>query len=166
MFAHFRRLNSLELKGAYDLLTLLDLNLIMMRAWGLGALEPEEASDENPTKDRDRAAERSERGANQLPGQRTVTIVCVTRPDRILDDLQGELRFFSTGEPGIYFCNERLPQWIIYPTELELVPRNYPLLPLAKGEKLKQFIELCLCERLGEWLDHILDVNKLAEAGF
>ncbi|MFB3040952.1 MAG: hypothetical protein ACE1ZS_03975 [Candidatus Poribacteria bacterium] len=34
VFAHFRRLNALELKGATDPLTLADYNRIMMRAWG------------------------------------------------------------------------------------------------------------------------------------
>jgi hypothetical protein len=157
IFAHFRRLNDLELKGVHDPLTLPGLNLIMMRAWGLGALEPEEEPGEEA--EADAAARRAEREADRLPRQRTVTIVCVTRPDRVLDDLREEWGFLPTNEPGIYLRDEGMPQWIIYPTELELVPRNYPLLPLARGEKLRQFIEVCLREGLTEYLQLILDVG-------
>ena len=52
-----------------------------------------------------------------------------------------------------------LPQWIIHPTELTLTPKNYPLLPLARGEKLAQFIELCLVEGLTDYLQLILDIG-------
>jgi hypothetical protein len=136
----------------------------MMRVWGLGALKPAEASDKEALlEEQEPAVKQTEREADWFPSQRTVTIVCVTRPDRILDDLREEWRFFPTEEPGIYFCDERLPQWIIYPTELELVPRNYPLLPLAKGEKLAQFIEVCLREGLTEYLQLILDVGLLTD---
>jgi hypothetical protein len=139
VFAHFRRLNALELKGPQDPLTLADYNRVMfassavyfvncLRVWGLGALEPEETLDEKAVEEEPfRAAEQADREADQLPSQRTVTIVCVTRPDRILDWLREELGFLPTVEPGIYLCDERLPQWIIYPTELSLAPRNYPL---------------------------------------
>ncbi|MEZ4866331.1 MAG: hypothetical protein R3C14_33750 [Caldilineaceae bacterium] len=68
----------------------------------------------------------------------------MTRPERILDELGSELRFVATAEPGIYHSDQSLPQWIIHPSELSLAPKNYPLLPLARGEKLAQFIELCL----------------------
>jgi len=80
-----------------------------------------------------------------MPDQRTVTIVCVTRPTKVLDDLQAHFRFVPTAEPGIY-CNHehQLPVWIIHPTELTLKPANYPLLPLARGAKLADFIELCI----------------------
>jgi hypothetical protein len=167
IFAHFRRLNDLELKGVHDPLTLPGLNLIIMRAWGLGALEAEKADEAGngrravplATEEQDSATRRAEREANWLPSQRTVTIVCVTRPDKILDDLREEWRFYPTDEPGIYFCDAQLPQWIIYPTELELVPRNYPLLPLAKGEKLAQFIEICLREGRIDYLQLTLDVG-------
>ena len=39
VFSHFRLLNSLELKGPANPLTVEDYNLIMSRAWGLGAVE-------------------------------------------------------------------------------------------------------------------------------
>lgn len=131
----------------------------MMRAWGLGALGLEKTSDEATDGEEPPRVERAEREADQLPGHRTVTMVCVTRPDRILDGLKEELGFLPTAEPGIYLCDERLPQWIIHPTELELAPRNYPLLPLARGKKLEQFIEVCLREGLTDYLQLILDVG-------
>jgi hypothetical protein len=34
VFDHFRQFNSLEFKGVHDLLTLVDLNRIIMRVWG------------------------------------------------------------------------------------------------------------------------------------
>ena len=36
IFAHFRQINALELKGVHDPLTVSDHNLIVMRAYGLG----------------------------------------------------------------------------------------------------------------------------------
>jgi hypothetical protein len=36
VFAHFRRLNALELKGFYDPLTVANFFRIMMRVWALG----------------------------------------------------------------------------------------------------------------------------------
>jgi len=64
-FGHFRTLNALELKGINDPLTLVDYNRIMMRAWGLGAM---------------RKREDGGFPATPLPNERTVTIICVTRP--------------------------------------------------------------------------------------
>jgi len=92
-----------------------------------------------------------------------VTIICVVRPKRILDDLRDELRFFPTEEPGVYFCDEQLPRWIIGPTELEWKPRTYPLLPLARGKKLEQFLEVCLREGLTDYLQLILDVGLMTD---
>jgi hypothetical protein len=40
-----------------------------------------------------------------------------------------------------------------------LVPKNYPLLPLARGEKLEQFISLCLREGLNDYLQLIMDIG-------
>ncbi|MFB3040951.1 MAG: hypothetical protein ACE1ZS_03970, partial [Candidatus Poribacteria bacterium] len=69
------------------------------------------------------------------------------------------MKFLPTDEPGIYLCDERLPQWIIYPTELTLVSKNYPLLSLATGEKLEQFIDLCVREGLMDYLQLVMDVG-------
>jgi hypothetical protein len=44
LFAHFRQLNALELKGIHDPLTVNDYNLIAMRAYGLGVPKYEKKS--------------------------------------------------------------------------------------------------------------------------
>jgi hypothetical protein len=91
-----------------------------------------------------------------LPNQMTVTIVCVTRPDTILDKFKQELRFVQI-EGGI--SDDVLGRWIIHPSELALVEKNYPLLPLARGEKLSQFISLCVREGLNDYLQLIIDIG-------
>lgn len=78
IFGHFRTLNALELKGINDPLTLVDYNRIMMRAWGLGAMGKNNAVNFPAT---------------PLPNQRTVTMICVTRPTKILDELGDILGF-------------------------------------------------------------------------
>jgi hypothetical protein len=89
-----------------------------------------------------------------LPNQMTVTIVCVTRPDTILDKFKQELRFVQI-EGGI--SDDVLGRWIIHPSELALVEKNYPL--LARGEKLSQFISLCVREGLNDYLQLIIDIG-------
>lgn len=56
-----------------------------------------------------------------------------------------------------------MPTWIIHPTELELKPINYALLPLTRGEKLEQVIELCLEEGLVEYLQLALDIGLVSD---
>lgn len=160
VFAHFRTVNALEFKGYHDPLTAVDFNVIMMRAWGVGAVKQEE-----PEEGEERST--SEIGLRpqaiaEMPDQRTVTIVCVTRPTKVLDDLRASFRFAPTTEPGIY-CNHehQLPVWIIHPTELALKPANYPMLPLARGFKLAQFIELCIQQGLVDYLRLTLDIGLL-----
>lgn len=153
VFERFRRLNALEFKGPQDALNLGDYNLIMLRAWALGGIKLRAPGPG------DEGAPAAGTAPAELPGERAVFIICVRRPDHILDDLREELRFLRTEEAGIYLCNERLQQWIIYPTELELAPRNYPLLPLARGEKLKQFIDVCVRDGLTDYLQLVLDVG-------
>jgi len=157
VFAHFRQLNAIELKGFYDPLTIADFNRIIMRAWGMGVKK-------SPTKlaeESDDLMEEEEENTDeppQLAHEMTVTIVCVTRPDKILDQLSKEYRFVKK-EAGIYLSDEKLSQWIIHPTELDLVEKNYPLLPLARGKKLEQFIALCLDEGLKDYLQLIVDIG-------
>jgi len=62
-------------------------------------------------------------------------------------------------EPGIYHCDEVLGKWIIHPSELDLVEKNYPLLPLARGKKLEEFISLCMEEGLNDYLQLIVDIG-------
>ncbi len=143
IFNHFRHQNALELKGGQDPLTLKNYNRIMMRAWALGSMDKKNQENALPIVPH--------------PAQRTVTIVCITRPTKILSDSQ--LGFVSTGNSGTYWHDGQLPVWIINPTELALEPANYSLLPLAKGEKLEQFIDLCLREGLTNHLQLVLDVG-------
>lgn len=162
IFAHFRRINALEFKGNHDPLTTTNLNVIMMRAWGIGA------RDNSQQEETDEAAQQltflSVKEIAEMPRQRTATVVCVTRPMRILDTLKHEFGFEPTGEPGIYCDNaDKVPTWIIHPTELELKPINYALLPLARGEKLEGFIELCLAEGLVEYLQLTLDIGLVSD---
>lgn len=156
VFSHFRYLNALELKGIRDPLRLKNFSRAMMRIWGLGALAlSAEMLDDEETDEEDSDDDET----LLLPSSRTVTMVCVTRPTKILDWLQDEFLFFPTDQPGIYRCKERISQWIIHPTELELIPRNYALLPLARGEKLSQFIDICVREGLVDYLQLILDIG-------
>ncbi|RKZ74932.1 MAG: hypothetical protein DRQ57_09215 [Gammaproteobacteria bacterium] len=149
VFAHFRQLNALELKGIHDPFTVDDYNLIVMRATALGVPKYQKKSDLNHQKTKE---------PTQLLNEITVTIVCVTRPDKILNQLKQAYRFVKK-EAGIYHCDEVLGKWIIHPDELDLVPKNYPLLPLARGDKLEQFISLCVREGLNDYLQLIVDIG-------
>ncbi len=153
LFAHFRQLNALELKGIHDPLTVDDYNLILMRAHGLGVPKYKKQSKINRQKDDALKSEPS-----QLLSEITVTIVCVTRPDKILNQLKQAYQIVKK-DAGIYHCDEVLGKWIIHPDELDLVPKNYPLLPLARGEKLEQFISLCVREGLNDYLQLIMDIG-------
>lgn len=158
VFAHFRTFNAIELKGGGDPLTPEDVNVIMMRAWGLGALEL--ITDEKARPARKMALKRERL---RYPGQRTVTIICVNRPVNILSSLQHEFRFAPTDEPGVYFRDQDLPRWIIYPAELELIPKNYPLLPLATGQKLEQFVDLCVRKGLDDYFQLAIDIGMTTQ---
>ncbi len=152
LFAHFRQLNALELKGVHDPLTVSDHNLIVMRANGLGVPKYQTKSASQ------KEGEQKKKEPIQLPNEITATIVCVIRPDKILDELKQELRFVKK-EAGIYHCDDVLGKWIINPSELDLVEKNYPLLPLARGKKLEEFISLCLEEGLNDYLQLIVDIG-------
>jgi hypothetical protein len=145
-FAHFRQLNALELKGIHDPLTVADYNTIAMRAHGLGVPKYQKKQDDAKT------------SKTQLLNEITATIVCVTRPNKILNQLKTAYRFVQQAA-GIYHCDDVLGKWIIHPSELELISQNYPLLPLARGEKLEQFIHLCIAEGLNDYLQLIIDVG-------
>ncbi|MFN8486933.1 MAG: hypothetical protein U0350_05020 [Caldilineaceae bacterium] len=161
-FAHFRRFNALEFKGYHDPLTAANFNLIMMRAWGLGIIDDEDrpaATAASTHALRLYSAEIAEK-----PSQRTVTIVCVTRPLKLLETLQHEFHFEPTREPGVYCNNERgISVWIIHPTELALKPANYVLLPLARGKKLELFLELCMQQGLLDYVQLTLDIGLVTD---
>ncbi len=127
--------------------------MILKGIYGLGVPKYQKKSASTQKKDE---AERTK--STQLLNEITVTIVCVTRPDKILNQLKQAYRFVKK-EAGIYHCDEVLGKWIIHPKELELVPKNYPLLPLARGDKLEQFISLCAREGLNDYLQLIMDIG-------
>lgn len=162
IFGHFRLINALEFKGRHDPLTAIDLNLIMMRAWGIGVMDKSQQKESKDT-----ATQTTFMSVEEIarkPRQRTATVVCVTRPRNILDTWQDEFCFEQTDEPGIYCDNaQKVPTWIIHPTELALKPSNYALLPLARGEKLEQFIELCVTEGLIEYLLLTFDIGLVTD---
>ena len=143
VFSHFRQLNAIELKGYNDALTTKDFNRIMMRYWGLGAVDFVKNEDKTPS---------------LKPSQRTLTIICVIKPKKILDETD-EYHFKATEQAGIYHSSGQLDIWLIHPSELKFCPENYPLLALARGEKLQQFIDLCLKQGLIEYLELILYVG-------
>jgi len=151
VFNHFRQLNAIELKGFHDPLTVDNLNRIIMRAWGLSVKKT--PSTKKP------ASNLSDDEKIPLADEITVTMVCVTRPNKILNELKTRYRFMATQKAGIYLSDDVLSRWIICPSELDLVPENYPLLPLARGKKLEDFIALCVCEGLNDYLQLILDVG-------
>jgi len=153
VFAHFRQLNAVELKGIHAPLTVENYFRLMMRVCGLGDQIYQEQKLAKASKDEKHSE------PDLLANQLTVTIICVTRPDSILRQLKEQYRFVQTEEPGIYYCDEVLGKWIIYPSELELIPKNYPLLSLAQGKKLEQFIALCLREGLNDYLQLIIDIE-------
>jgi len=95
VFSHFRQLNALELKGFHDPLTVDNFNRIMMRAWGMGVKKSKPKS-EKASDSKDYEA------PPQLAHKMTVTMVCVTRPNKILDELKAAYRFVATDEAGIY----------------------------------------------------------------
>ncbi len=159
-FAHFQQVNAVEFKGDNDGLTPIDFNRILMRAWGIGARDVSQEIADDPTQSIHYTVDQIAR----FEVERTVTIVCVTKPVTVLVDLFEKFGFTETSETGVYFSEKRgLPVWIIHPSELALIPKNYPLLPLAKGKTLEQFIQLCLSEGLVDYLQLVFDVGMLTD---
>ena len=154
VFSYFGSVNAVEFKGHQDPLTMRDFNLVMMRAWGLGAMERQTQARRRMKQGAPGEPERS-----AIPTDRTVTAVCVVRPDHVLDALE-----FRLEAPGIYLRDAILPVRVIVPSELQLDKRNYPLLPLARGSKLQQFVLLCLGEGLYGYLQIALDVGLATDA--
>lgn len=142
IFAHFQRINALEFKGVHDPLDTVDFNRIMMRAWGIGVVD-NNINDDSETGTKVSTTDSTHlttREIAEMPRQRTVTIVCVTKPIKILKTLQRRasldaIHFEPTDEAGIYWNGNRdLPTWIIHPSELALIPKNYSLLsPLRQA---------------------------------
>ena len=142
-FWFFRRINDLELKSPEDLLDLADYMTIVSRAYGLLAKQENEVY--------------------QLPTHATLTIVCSVRPTKLLDDLQSELCFERTSEPGIYLREQEIDRRIIVSTEVEVIEKNYPLLILAKGKKLLEFFEEVVMKGLTEYVEILLEVGVFTD---
>ena len=138
-FCFFLRINDLELKSPEDALDLADYMTIVSRAYGLLAKQEDES--------------------DQLPTNATLTIVCSVRPKKLLEDLQAELQFFPTSEPGIYLNKQRIEERIIVSSELDVIEKNYPLLILAKGKKLLEFFEQVVMKGLTEYVEILLEVG-------
>ncbi len=138
-FWFFRRINSLELKSPEDPLTVKNYMLIISRTYALLSKQEEKE--------------------DWLPSNATITIVCSVRPDKILDDLNAEFGFFPTEEPGVYFSEKEIDRRIIVATELDVVEKNYPLLILAKGEKLLEFFEEIVRKDLTEYVEIMFRVG-------
>ncbi len=132
----------------------------MMRAWGMGVKKSPTKSDEESSDEESSDLTDEEEESTDEPPQlaHKMTVICVTRPDKILNQLSKEYRFIKK-ETGIYLSDDILGRWIIHPSELDLVEKNYPLLPLARGKKLEQFIALCLDEGLNDYLQLIVDIG-------
>ena len=170
-FAHFRGVNAFEVKGPNDPFTVIDYNRALMRVWGLGAMKApkEKKSDASKTDKEQRAAaeaynkrvtvdELPPHELYALPKRRTLTVVAVTCPLKILKWLKDEFGFRPI-EPGVYHREGQISQWIICPSDLRIVPKNYPLLPLSKGKKLEDFIDHCLKEGLFDQLRLVMYVG-------
>lgn len=139
-FRFFRRVNSLELKSPEDPLTAKNYMLIISRIYAL-LYKQEEAED-------------------RLPSNSTLTIVCSVRPDKILDDMKEEFGFSPTEEPGVYLSKEPgIETRLIVATELDVIEKNYPLLILAKGEKLLEFFEEIVRKDLTEYIEIMFQVG-------
>ncbi|MBM3240711.1 hypothetical protein FJZ31_30885 [Candidatus Poribacteria bacterium] len=138
-FGFFRRLNALELTSPEDPLDLVVYLTIVSRAYGLLAKQESETY--------------------QLPQNATITIVCSVRPDKILEELKTELGFVPTSEPGIYFSDQEIERRIVVATELDVIEKNYPLLILAKGEKLLAFFEEVVEKGLTEYMEILFQVG-------
>jgi len=74
--------------------------------------------------------------------------------------MKKEFDFFPTKEPGVYLSNKPgIETRIIVATELDVVEKNYPLLILAKGEKLLEFFEEIVRKNLTGYVEIIFQVG-------
>ena len=108
--------NLIEFKGENDRLTIPNLRLILGRT-------------------------NLYMGENRIPVSNiTLTIVCVGTPRNVLKHSQAEIEFESLGG-GYYRSTDKLPIHIIAINELEVTPKNYPLLMFATSkQKFEEFL--------------------------
>ena len=108
--------NLIEFKGENDRLTIPDFRLILGRT-------------------------NLYMGENRIPVSNiTLTIVCAGTPRKVLKHSQAEVEFESLGG-GYYRSTDKLPVHIIAINELEVTPKNYPLLMFATSkQKFEEFL--------------------------
>ena len=108
--------NLIEFKGENDRLTIPDFRLILGRT-------------------------NLYMGENRIPVSNiTLTIVCAGTPRKVLKHCQIEVEFESLGS-GYYRSTDKLPVHIIAINELEVTPKNYPLLMFATSkQKFEEFL--------------------------
>ena len=108
--------NLIEFKGENDRLTIPDFRLILGRS-------------------------NLYMGENRIPvSDITITIVCAGTPRKVLKHSQAEVEFESLGG-GYYRSTDKLPVHIIAINELEVTPKNYPLLMFATSkQKFEEFL--------------------------
>ena len=115
-FPHAGPHNLIEFKGENDRLTIPDFRLILGRS-------------------------NLYMGENRIPvSDITITIVCAGTPRKVLKHSQAEVEFESLGG-GYYRSTDKLPVHIIAINELEVTPKNYPLLMFATSkQKFEEFL--------------------------
>ncbi len=64
----------------------------------------------------------------------TITIVCARTPQKVLRHFQEDIKFESLGG-GYYRSTDNLPIHIVAINELEVTPKNYPLLMFATSKR-------------------------------
>ncbi len=121
-FDYFRVQNQLEYKGKDDLLTIFDYHLIRGRSHlYLG-----------------------EKGLTAK--EMTVTIVSARKPINVLQKCPDDVRWEQVGV-GHYKSTDLLPVHLFVCNELEIEPKNYPLILFASSKKkLRQFFERIVAE--------------------
>jgi len=117
VFRHFRTYNAIEFKGKGDPLTLWKYRLIVGRA-------------------------NLYLGEKKISASKmTVTIISARRPTSVLENCPEDVRWETVGL-GHYKSTDLLPVHLFVCDELEIEPKNYPLLLFAASkEKLRQFFE-------------------------
>jgi hypothetical protein len=172
-FDYLSPVSVVEFKGPRDPLTDGKYSRAMSRLWGL---EIEERPDEPESRIVESRAARSEMAAHpgkQGPGKpgpqirpidRTLTFVCVTRPTAILNGTSSGYTFERSEEPGVYISRQAPVVRILVPNEMDLIERNYPLMPLARGPKLREFVKRCVQEGRADLLQMSLELGSATGA--
>ena len=114
-FCYARTHNQIEFKGINDRLTIPGFRLILGRT-------------------------NLYMGENEIPAeQMTVSVICSRKPRQVLRS-EEEIEFLSLGE-GYYRSTNNPPVNVIVVNELEITPKNYPLLMFASSKKkFKEFL--------------------------